>query len=374
MLDGNSEERRTLSESYTSAVSLGNSRVQAHRLTPADLIVAAGMNRNRMGIALMRLASEWNSGAVPKPVDAPDVKALAREIAKHRVEEEIRSQDTGNGLAQSKKREMRAAVTITKADLEQAHRELNDLQAQSVDWNLEENKLRFQRLKTLTWVRSGLVYWAHEREWEEAEHIVASVLRYFLSPNCPACNGSGLQMVPGTLGRDAKRVCKECRDNKLRGKRNVPHGGRGRKLLDHLQACIGTAVRDLREGTYRTRRDDLSEHERQEQREEEQAIALRRAGAEARRDAKSDPAKIAAIAARTMGTRSVVDRLLRQIGDYRDAHDKQAPAQLQVTRDDLIELMHDRRAKKYGCFVNLVMDPPTGGFMGVALVCGENLP
>lgn len=368
MLDGNTEDRPTVNENYTSALSTGNTRLEAHRTTHADLIAAAGMNPNRMGMALMRLASEWNSGAVPKAIDAPDVKALALEIAKHRVEVEIRSQDTGDGIPQSKKREMRAAVAITKPDIERAHRELKELQAQSVDWNLEENRLRFQRLKTLSWVRSGLTYWVQEKGWEDGEHIVAAALRYFLSPNCPSCNGSGLQMAPGTLGREAKRRCKECRDNVVRGKRNVPHGGRGKRLLDHLQTCMATASRDLREGAYRQRRDDLSEQDRHEQRLDEEAARLRRAGAEARWDAKSDPTRIAAIAQRSMGQRPIVPRLIRQIAEYRNTHANEKPLQLLVTRDDLEELMHARPARDYGCSVNFVAQPPSGMFLGVRLV------
>lgn len=365
MLDGNTEDRPTIRESYASAISTGNTRLQPHRTTQADLIAAAGMNPNRMGMALMRLSSEWNSGAVPKPTNAPDVKELARQIAEHRFREWVQSQPP---MTRERIEELHAQNAIHSEDMRLAHEEARVLAARSVDWNLEENKLRFQRLKTLGTVRAGLAYWVHEKGWEGGEHLVAAVLRHYLSPNCPACNGSGLQMVPGTLGREAKKRCRKCENNEVRGKRNVPHGGRGKRLLDHMQTCVTTAARDLRQGAYRLHRDELSELEREDQRSEENASKARRAATEAARDEKSNPAALAKIAERSMGRRPVVVRLIRQIAEYRLAHANEKPLQLAVTRADLVELAHAQAPSDYGAFVNLADDPPVGSFMGVRLV------
>lgn len=266
--DGN-DDKPTTQESYAGAISDGNTRLVAHRTSRADLIAASGMNVQRMGSALMRLASEWQSGAVPDISHAPSVKDLKK----------------GGMDTQTAEAEARLAA------------------ARCVNWHLQEHMLRFQRMKTLPEVRAGLLFWARERGWEEAENIVGRVLQHFLAPVCPVCRGSGLTTVPGQMGRTFTRPCaatsrdsdKRCGDGfKVpKGQLKVPYGQRGRQLLSHMLACIGTASAEMREGAYRLRRPAQREEERGKQRHHAKVAQLVRADAEQTADARQDKAAVA---------------------------------------------------------------------------------
>lgn len=303
MYDGNNDRDPppTTAESYAGAVSVGSSRVEPHRTKPADLIGAAGMSPYRMGTALMRLASEWSSGAVPKLRALPDVKDLARQIAERRVEAVI----SAAPRQVSVKQKMRAAVIVQKDDIEAAHVELSRLHAQALDWQQEEAKLRFQRMKTLPTVRAGLVHWIEQKGWEDAdaEHLAASVLRYFLAPKCQTCGGSGVREFAGNNRRGAGKPCAACRDNTVRGELNVPHGGRGKAVLAYLRQCTGQAAHDMREGARRLRRSETSDEGRLQHRQHEKVERLQRADAEAKADEAQDTAAVADAFRNSMGPR-----------------------------------------------------------------------
>jgi hypothetical protein len=245
MFDGNdSDERRGTEEVYAGAISTGSTRVgNDHTIrTPGDVIAAAGMNKHRMGLALARLASEWNSGATPKPKPDPDVKALARQTAERRWA-----------------RAPFVFLPIVHAeDVKAAEREAERQIKEAGAWQEQEHGLRLQRLKTLPLVRAGLLAYVTSRGWEGGEHLVAAVIQRFLSPVCSACEGRGLRVIPGT-NRTGKKACGECKGS---GETKVPHGGCGRALLNHMKACTATAARDLREGAYRLRRSGANEASR----------------------------------------------------------------------------------------------------------------
>lgn len=286
MLEGNNE-RPSVQEQYAGAVGDGVSRVQPHKVGRTDLIAAAGMSQYRMGTALMRLMSEWQSGATPAPADAPDVKALAHEIAARRVEEDI----DGAKHKVSEKRAMRAAVKVQKSDIELAHAEQRLLQARCADWHLHENKTRFQRMKTLPSVRAALRYWVLEK-WGDlatagADQIVADTIRHFLAPVCPTCQGRKRKVIQS---RAIGAECSKCRGT---GEADLQHGGRGRALSAYMKQCLGQAASDMREGAHRLRRSDKGETERQEYRANEQVEKLRRADAEAKADEAQDREAVA---------------------------------------------------------------------------------
>lgn len=301
MLADTNNERPTLAESYAGAVSTGNSRVEPHKFSHADLIASAGMSPYRMGTALMRLVSEWNSGAVPRQGALPDVKVLAQQLAVQRVRDDEIDHAT---MKVSEKRAKLAAAAVTKADMELAHAEYRRLQARATDWSLEESKLRFQRLKTLPAVRAALECWVLQKGWVEdgwngVQQLVAGVLQYFLSPHCPTCGGSGVREFAGNNRRGAGKPCWACKSRKdagqikVMGEMPIPGHGRGRAMLQYLTQCTGQAAADLREGAHRLRRSSASTEARKKRRDGEKAEQLRRADVEAEADGKQDRAAVA---------------------------------------------------------------------------------
>lgn len=295
---GNDTERPTLAETYAGAVSAGASRPGAHSTKPADLIGAAGMSPYRMGTALMRLVSEWQSGAVPRQGEVPDAKVLAQQAAVARVDSGIQAaEEEYGGMRIGAKADRRAAAVPMKHEAEFAHAEHRRLLAQSTDWNLAEAKLRFQRLKTLPTVRAALLHWVQQKDWENGEQLVAGVLQYFLSPKCPTCGGSGVREFAGNNRRGAGKPCTACRARKdagqikVMGEMPIPGHGRGRALLQYLTQCTGQAAHDMREGAHRLHRRNEEDRARQKQRE--QVEQQQRADVEAQADEAQDNAAVA---------------------------------------------------------------------------------
>lgn len=287
-------DQKTVMESYAGAAATSNMRVgnDAGVRTPGDLIAAAGMNKHRFGLAIGRMVTEWDAGAVPKQVAAPDAKALAKAAADSRLEREIANSPK---MPRDKREAYRAANIVEKADVEFAEAELRRLQARSTDWQMEEHRLRFQRLKTLPAVRRALIQWATARGWDDAEHIAGPVIQRFLSPVCHKCKGRMFQVVPGT-SRTGKKPCGECKGS---GEAKVPHHGKGKAMLGHMWASVKTAAADLREGGYRRTRSLGNQIDREVAQEEAERDQRERAVGEARIDEISREA-VAAVARGSM--------------------------------------------------------------------------
>jgi hypothetical protein len=58
------DEKRGVEEAYTSAGNSSDLRVEAEVRTDADIIIAAGWSESRVGIALLRLHSEWDKAVI----------------------------------------------------------------------------------------------------------------------------------------------------------------------------------------------------------------------------------------------------------------------------------------------------------------------
>jgi len=287
----------TVAETYAGAIGSGVTRPAPRGTGRADLIASAGMSPYRTGAALMRLVSEWQGGATPAPLaDAPTVKALAKQAAVARVNSGITaSEEEYGGMKVSAKRDRRAAAPVLKHEMEFADAEARRLAAQSADWHLHENKLRFQRLKTLPTIRAGLLHWVNAKGWDNAEQLVADTLRSFLSPACPKCQGRKRKVIQS---RAIGQECKACRGT---GEADVQHGGRGRVLLAYLRQCTGQAAADMGEGVRKLRHALKQDVDRFNQRQRDRIDELRRADAEAEADAKQDTAAVATHFQQAMG-------------------------------------------------------------------------
>jgi len=60
------EEHTTVEEQYSQACTSSNLRVETHKRSAADVLIASGMSNSRLGGALMRLRAEYGSGSVPR--------------------------------------------------------------------------------------------------------------------------------------------------------------------------------------------------------------------------------------------------------------------------------------------------------------------
>lgn len=209
-------DKPDLAERYTSAVGTSNLRVQAERGSPADMVIAAGMNPHRLGMALRRLVTEWDAQPKPRKISREVLEALA--AAYPRLE---------TGMVDWK------GQLITPAQA--AHREVQE-------WHAHELGLLFQRLKTLPEVRAVLTQWATEKGIEGPEHLVAAVLQWWLNPICPVCHGVKKKVIHGT-GHTSGKDCWKCKGS---GESDVPHGSRGRMVKDHINRCLTSSVVGLR--------------------------------------------------------------------------------------------------------------------------------
>jgi hypothetical protein len=205
-----------IAEQYSSAVGTSNLRVDGQRRTPADMVIAAGMNEHRLGMSLRRLATEWDAVGKPPKASPENLEAMA---AKYPREE--------NGMVIYHGKEVTPAMA--------AHRE-------AAAWHAHEMGLLFQRLKTLPEVRAALVHWATEKGMEGPEHVVGAVLQWWLSPLCPVCHGVKKKIIAGT-GRTSSKDCYECKGS---GEKKVPHGADGRRVAGHIKGCLNSAVAGLR--------------------------------------------------------------------------------------------------------------------------------
>lgn len=206
-----------LAERYTSAVGTSNLRVQAERSSPADMVIAAGMNQHRLGMALRRLATEWDCVGKPRSPSDAYVRAIAATIPRI----------PGDSMVEYHGKRM----TPLQAARKEADR-----------WYSHELGLMFQRLKTLPEVRAALIQWAADKGMEGPEHIVGAVLQWWLAPACPVCHGVKKKIIHGT-GRTSSKDCGECKGS---GERKLPHGLEGRRVLAHMQNSMNAAVVGLR--------------------------------------------------------------------------------------------------------------------------------
>lgn len=266
--------RPTLDEQYEGAASSSNLRVwndEAIR-TPADLIVAAGMNKHRMGLALLRLHSEWSSSAKPLPPTKDAIATLART---YRVETDGPH---------------RGKVKLTPPRGETVYVRPQVLASSTADaWYRHELGLLMMQLKSLPSVRTAIAARSRSEEWGADEHVIAAVLLWWMNPKCTTCGGRKGDVVK-LRGKEVGKVCTACKGTGLERQGDPPHGPRGKKVAGYISGCLNAARAELREGVYRRartaagaedREDEAARQKRQRDAEvarEEEAASVQRKG------------------------------------------------------------------------------------------------
>lgn len=229
MLNDDTDPKPTTGEMYASAIGASNLRYDPERPSAANLIIAAGMNPHRLGLALLRLRTEWDCSAKPRPPTPEQLHALASTYPREAGGMVL---VPANENAEAGKSSMMVPVTPMAA----AQREANA-------WYARELASLLQRLKSLPWVRDALIHWASEQGIESAPHVVAACIRWWLDNRCPVCHGVRLRVVEGT-GRTSSKACAECKGS---GEANVPHGFLGRKVIGYMGHSHGSATSHLKE-------------------------------------------------------------------------------------------------------------------------------
>jgi hypothetical protein len=236
----------SIDEAYQGAVSSSNLRVgNDHTLpTPGDMVAAAGMNKHRMGLALLRLQTEWAKSARPLPPTPEDIGRLART---YKTETE---------------RPHAGKVKVTRGDQIEYILPLRHAKRERWGWHEQETLFALSALRTLPWVRDGMLARARDDGWDVNAQAVAEVLLWWLNPKCPTCQGHKEDVVIGT-GRTNGRVCHACKGTGLANQGDPPLGRRGQMLAKYIRGCLEAARSELREGAQRMRRTMRGESKRQ---------------------------------------------------------------------------------------------------------------
>ena len=205
-------EARTIEEAYESATSTSNLKVVAERRGDGDILIAAGWSNEYLGLALLRLHSEWESASKPK---IPDPYLIAK-MGKQFDDEALRGDPkaTLNGMERAKKL---------------AH-----------TWYANELLMLRLRLKELPSV-SRQLYLRAERKGLPRE-IIAPVMAWWLSQACVPCGGHGKTMIPGTPTLSAHK-CPACRGST---KKTLPGGQQERWLANVMEASLNSARMSLK--------------------------------------------------------------------------------------------------------------------------------
>jgi hypothetical protein len=224
----------TLEESYSTAISSSNLKFDLDRPGAVQLIIHAGISPHTLGSALMRLRTEWDSVSKPVPATVAQLRALAATFPRE-----------GSGLV---KVEARPPIGADgKPAPPQFVTPMVAAQRQADDWHALELLNLMQRLKTLDSVRDSLNKWAYAEGIENAPHVVAAVLMWWLNSTCTECKGAKNKVVPGT-GRTSAKLCTKCKGT---GELKVPHGFLGRKVLGYMNSCRHAASAHLRSMKWR---------------------------------------------------------------------------------------------------------------------------
>ena len=199
-------EKAGVDERYECATSTSNLRVDTRDgspVSPADVIIAAGMSPSRLGMMLLRLHSEWDSSSKPRKLTLSQISALSLTMR------------DGNG----------------RPDAARARRE-------AASWYSNELRILAQSLKSRSGVMAELMLWANLKG--VSGDTVTAALLHWLNAVCPVCDGHGLRKVDGQPALSARR-CHACHGT---GEVTEPAGAA--RVLGYFNYCLNAARSSLK--------------------------------------------------------------------------------------------------------------------------------
>lgn len=220
-------ERPGVEEQYQTANNASDLRVEADRRGAADVLIAAGYSQSRLGMALLRLHSEWDTANRRLEREAAKLPTVA-EFAARMAPVALRVERDAHGRPRT------VRGPNMKCAAERAHHAKH-----------EADRSRESELRMLANdLKSRATVWAELAPWLKLKgighEIGAAALQHWLSPTCPHCQGHGLRKVPNQPALSAKQ-CNRCHGT---GRRPAPKDS-GR-VLGHLDYCVGVARGSLK--------------------------------------------------------------------------------------------------------------------------------
>jgi hypothetical protein len=173
----------------------------------------------RTGMALLRLATEWQAATKPRRPRLPTVEELAATMPQAVLRIESGRSVRGPDLAGAT---IRLARIITD----------------SRGWYQNELRLLAVRLKSRAYVLEQVNFWAIPKGIRP--DTVAEAVLYWLSPTCPTCSGHGFMKEPDKPVLSV-RQCKDCH-----GTGNAPRPNGAGEVLNYLDEAVQKGRESLR--------------------------------------------------------------------------------------------------------------------------------
>jgi hypothetical protein len=188
-------------EKYANAINSSNLRDDPDKPNQTDALKRMAWAPNQFGAALLRLAVEYDSIAKPRPLGHDQMVKLAL---------------TYKG---------------TQKEREQAAR------AEADKWLDNERALFLPKLATLPAVVDYLA--GHASYWQisEPRKRAGASIAYWLDQTCSHCSGRKFEVVPDSPSLSATE-CKPCQGT---GKKAIPYGQIGLRLVGYLNQCSAQA-------------------------------------------------------------------------------------------------------------------------------------
>lgn len=212
----------TFDERLTSAASSSNLAVNLERRGDVDMLIAAGKAPARLGRLVYQLMTEWDGTAKPQHLAYEDIKRIAEGMPRVMVAKKGR----------------KGGRQVERLDIPGA-------QAHAEGHMATERRRILGRLKSLPALmdpHAGLLPWVVARGITPPGEKLLDVLGWWADRNCSACQGTKLQVVPGT-NVQSKTPCKACHGT---GQRMLPHGGEGSRISAHIELQVENARRGAR--------------------------------------------------------------------------------------------------------------------------------
>lgn len=214
-----STERPNVEEVYQTASNTSNLTVEADRKGAGDVLIAAGWSVSRVGMALLRLHSEYDSSEKPIQPTPDSIKALVGTFQRELPEDE-KARETAK-LPPPK------SVPLTAGSAKHY----------ASTWYSHEVGMLLGKMKALPTVREQVAYKAASWRMEDAHAKAAAVIRYWLDQTCSSCHGLKWQITPGSPAL-SNRMCKACQGS---GIASIPHGQEGRRIANWMDMCVEDA-------------------------------------------------------------------------------------------------------------------------------------
>lgn len=213
------QDRPGVEERYQTAGNTSDLSVKAERGGAGDVMIAAGWSASRVGMALLRLHSEWDGAAKPKRPTLAMVQAIA-----DRLKADDEQARTRWGPPNPKAR--KPGDVGLRA------------QSEAALWYSRELRLLAQGLKARAVVLEKIHAWALVKDIP-SDHV-GPALYHWLSPTCPVCDGHGLRKLPDAPTLGAKQ-CHACN-----GTGQMPRPADAGRIQSWLDDCCQKARTSLK--------------------------------------------------------------------------------------------------------------------------------